>query len=138
MTYPSYMLDTNIASYIARDDKPAIRARMRSLVPGHICFSVLTKAELLHGLSRKPQATRLQENIFILLSKFDALAWDDAAAVAYATLRATLERRGKTIGIIDMLIAAHALSINAVLVTNDRDFRHVEGLTTEDWTLPPI
>ena len=98
-------------------------------------ISAIVLAELKHGVekSSRPDQNR------IALDKFCApltvLAFDDAAAGAYGRIRADLERDGQTIGAMDMLIAAHALAENAVLVTNnEREFRRVEGLAVENWT----
>jgi tRNA(fMet)-specific endonuclease VapC len=66
----------------------------------------------------------------------EVLPWDGTVAVRYGALRADLERQGRTLGAIDLLIAAHALTVQAVLVSNDRAFRQVEGLVLEDWTHP--
>jgi tRNA(fMet)-specific endonuclease VapC len=64
----------------------------------------------------------------------DVLPWDSEAAWQYAELRAAMERRGKPMGNLDMMIAAHALAAQAVLVTNDHVFRQVKQLKIEDWT----
>jgi tRNA(fMet)-specific endonuclease VapC len=136
MTNPLFMLDTNIASYITRNNKPIVKERARVVPRENLCVSVLTKAELLYGVARKPEATRIKGNVFEFLSEIDIVIWDDAAAEAYGHLRTKLERRGTPIDTMDVLIAAHALSIGATLVTNDKDFRHIDGLKTEDWTLP--
>jgi len=68
------------------------------------------------------------------LRRVDVLAWDNGAADTYGAMRAELERLGKTLGALDMMIGAHALSLGAVLVTNDRAFHSVPGLELEDWT----
>jgi tRNA(fMet)-specific endonuclease VapC len=64
----------------------------------------------------------------------EALPWDSKAAWHYADVRATLERHGKPMGNLDMMIAAHALAVDAILVTNDRTFRRLGKLKVEDWT----
>ena len=68
------------------------------------------------------------------LRRVDVLPWDSAVAERYGNVRADMERQGKTLAPLDSLIAAHALSVGAVLVTNDRAFAQVAGLHVEDWT----
>jgi len=130
-----YLLDTNICIEIIRGRSGAILNQLRQCGRGEVGLSAIALAELEHGVekSSRPDQNR------IALEKFCApltvLAFDDAAAAAYGRIRSDLERAGQTIGAMDMLIAAHALAENAVLVTNnEREFRRVEGLTVENWT----
>ena len=129
-----YMLDTNIASFLIRDKLSGLRKYTKSLPEATICISVITKAELLFGVARMPDAINLNPAVRIFLTQTDTLPWDDEAAEAYGTLRAFLQFRGIGIGPLDLLIAAHALSKKAILVTNDKTFRRIKNLETEDWT----
>ena len=81
-----------------------------------------------------PEARKLRVAVDELLAAIEVLAWNSASARRYATIRAELERRGKPLGALDLLIAAHAVQHDAVLVTNDRAFSAVSGLRLEDWT----
>jgi tRNA(fMet)-specific endonuclease VapC len=135
MPQSRFMLDTNTASFIIRRALPNVRKKFAAVAPSQICLSVITKAELLYGLARKPDAAQLKIAVHEFLLRSNILLWDDAAADMYGLLRAALEKKGKSIGIHDTMIAAHALAANAVLVTSDKAFRYVEGLATEDWTL---
>ena len=98
-----------------------------------ILISAVTEADLLFGAARKREAVRLKTAIDEFLLRVDSLPWDSNAARRYADLRATLEIGGIP-GNLDMMIAAHALAVEAVLVTNDRSFRGLKHLKIEDWT----
>jgi tRNA(fMet)-specific endonuclease VapC len=99
-----------------------------------LAISAVTEAELLFGAARKPEAVRLKVAVEEFLLRVEALAWDSKAARHYADVRATLGRQGKPMGNLDMMIAAHALAVEAILVTNDRSFRRLGKLKLEDWT----
>lgn len=128
-----YMLDTNIASYAIKGDLPAVRKHLLSIPISQVCISAVTKAELLYGVAKRPNAKDLKTAVDEFLLRIDSQAWDDESARHYALLRSSLERRGKALGNMDMMIAAHALSIKAVLVTADKAFNNVEQLKLENW-----
>lgn len=132
-----YLLDTNTASYIIKGKPPIVRERLREVPMASVCISAITQAELLLGIERKPDATKLHETVHEFLLRVEILPWDSDAAEAYARLRAHCERNGTPLGSMDMLIAAHAAATGAILVSNDGAFQHVKQfLTLEDWTLP--
>lgn len=133
MAVSRYMLDTNIASYIVRGPSPALAARLVAVPMSHLCVSSITEGELLYGLARKPGAINLQTAVREFLSRVEVLAWDSAAAARYGALRAALEAKGTPLGNLDALIAAHALAMDAILVTNDRAFARVPALVVENW-----
>ncbi len=131
------MLDTNIASHmIRREHRAAIMHHMQSIPLNRLCLSAITEAELRAGVARKPEAKRLARQVEAFLKNIETLPWDSDAADYYASMCAKLEKAGTPIGELDALIAAHALSMNALLVTSDKAFRHVKGLKTADWTKP--
>jgi tRNA(fMet)-specific endonuclease VapC len=132
-----YMIDTNTVSYIVRGRSAAARARLAGLRDDEVgCISVITEAEIRYGLARMPNAHVLRLAVEGFLSKIKILPWGGEEAIAYGNLRAKLESLGKTLGNLDMLIAAHAMSVGAVLVTNDKAFLHVDDLhATEDWAM---
>ena len=136
MAAPRYMLDTNMASYIIRGPGPVLAARLVAVPMAQLCVSCVTQGELLYGLARKPGATSLQTAVREFLMRLDVLAWDSAAATRYGALRAALEAEGTPLGNLDTLIAAHALSVEAVLVTNDQAFTRVPALVVENWVSP--
>jgi tRNA(fMet)-specific endonuclease VapC len=129
-----YMLDTNIVSGLMRGN-PEISKRIVAVPMASLCISSITLGELRFGLAKRPKAKRLHAAFDEFLLRVVSLPWDDAVASHYGRLRAELEENGKPLAAIDMLIAAHALEANAILVTNDNAFRQVVGLKTEDWTI---
>jgi tRNA(fMet)-specific endonuclease VapC len=124
-----WMLDTNTVSYIVRGKSPAARTKLNRLQGDEIaCISVITEAELRYGVSKQaPGSVRLAA-LNTLFDKLRILPWGSAEALVYGDLRAKLERAGKALGNLDMLIAAHAISANATLVTRDKAFVPVEDL----------
>ena len=131
---PRYLLDTNTASYIIKGNVPRVRERLLKVPMSHVLISAVTEAELLFEVARKREAVRLKTAIDEFLLRVDSRPWDTSAATRYADLRAALEIGGIPMGNMDMMIAAHALAIEAVLVTNDRSFRRLTHLKIEDWT----
>ena len=99
-----------------------------------LAISAVTEGELRFGAARLPRAARLHSLIEEFLLRVAILPWDSDAARQYGQLRATLEREGQPIGNLDVMIAAHALAVNAVLVTNDHAFVRIKKLKIEDWT----
>jgi tRNA(fMet)-specific endonuclease VapC len=132
MTY-SHMLDTNTVSMAARGDSPRIDGRLAGFGVNELCISVITEGEVLFGIAKSPNATRLARMMTVMLSRLAILPWTSDTAAEYGRLRAEMRRQGLALSPLDMLIAAHALSISATLVTTDRAFRHVPGLRVEDW-----
>jgi tRNA(fMet)-specific endonuclease VapC len=130
-----YMLDTNTATYILRGRSSAARLSMtESLVNGRVAISAVTQADILFGLENKPGASRLRVAVEAFLHGVEVLAWDTHAAVSYARLRTRLQRAGKTLAALDMLIAAHAQSAGAVLVTHDQAFSQASPMIdVVDW-----
>jgi tRNA(fMet)-specific endonuclease VapC len=130
-----YMLDTNTVSYIIKGKSPASRRKLAELRHGEIaCISAITEAEIQYGLAKSPNATLLRSAVEGFLAKIQILPWGREEAQAYGGLRADQEVAGKPLGNLDMLIAAHAISVGAVLVTNDRAFSHLPGLlATVKW-----
>lgn len=127
------MLDTNMVGHAVRCH-PNVEARIKQVSFDALCVSAIVEAELLFGLANAPQATRLAELVRRFLAQVQCLPWKSEVAVLYGDLRAGMQRSGKSLGAHDMLIAAHALSVKALLVTSDQAFRHVPGLEVEDWT----
>ncbi len=129
-----YLLDTNICIALIRQKPQALLKRLTSHEPGDVGISSITLAELFHGVekSARPEQNKSALEQFLLplvLSDFDL-----NAALAYGKIRAELESNGQPIGSMDMLIAAHAMSLNAVIVTNNvQEFQRVKGLVVEDW-----
>ena len=128
-----FMLDTNTVSHLLRGH-PGVLSRVVEVPMASLCVSAVTEAELLFGLATRPEAKRLHGVVREFLLRVDALPWDSAVAEHYGTVRAELERVGKILGPLDLLIAAHALVLDKILVTNDRAFGQINGLRLADWT----
>ena len=130
------MLDTNMASYVIKGNPPEVRKRLVMLPMESVCVSVVTQAELLYGLARKAHPAPLSNVVREFLIRVQVLPWDGDAATVYGDLRASCTASGITLGALDMMIAAHAVSTQSTLVTNDKAFSLVPGnlLTLQDWT----
>jgi len=131
-----YLLDTNTVSYSIKGNFPFVRERLLSIPLSEVGISVVTEAELRFGVARLPQAAKLGMVVEEFLLRVEVLVWDSAAAQQYARLRAALETNGEPMGNLDLMIAAQALAVGTVLVTNDRVFRRIKGLKIEDWSKP--
>lgn len=129
-----YLLDTNTVSYIIRGNRPRVRERLLRVAMAEVGISVITEAELLFGVARRPEATKLKTVVEEFLLRVEVLPWDSGAAQQYSRIRATLEGGGEPMGNLDLMIAAQALAADLVLVSSDAVFRRVKGLKIEDWT----
>lgn len=128
------MLDTNICIYILKNMPPQVKEQLK--VQNRVSISTVVYAELCFGIQRSPEHLQTQRNRQLLqfVSLLAVVPWDQAAAHHYAEIRADLQQRGMVIGNIDLLIAAHARSLNEVLVSNNlREFQRVVGLRLENW-----
>lgn len=129
-----YMLDTDTSSYIIKNRPESVRRRLAQVKPEQLCISIITYAELLYGVERSSSQQVNHEIVMDFVRRLLVQTWDEAAAEVYAKLRADLERVGQPIGGMDMQIAVHALSLQAILVTNNtRHFERVSGLVLENW-----
>ena len=129
-----YLLDTNIASYAIKGAEPEVRRRLAGVPTAQTGVSAVTEAELRYGVARRPGSPRLAEIVDAFLLRASVYPWDSAAAREYGLLRAALEGQGRAMGNLDMMIAAHAIALGAVLITHDRAFARIKQLKTEDWT----
>ena len=127
------LLDTNICIYIINKRPPEVLARFREYRLGEIGICSVVAAELAYGVA-KSRSARNRSALVMFLAPLEVLPFDEAAVWAYGELRASLEREGQPIGALDTMIAAHALSLEAPLVTNNtREFARVPGLRLENW-----
>jgi tRNA(fMet)-specific endonuclease VapC len=127
------LLDTNICIYVIKARPPEVLARFNAFEPGELAVSVITALELTVG-ARQASQTAYARRVDALLSRLEVLPLLPAVAEAYAGTRLDLQARGELIGPMDLLIAAHALSLGATLVTNnEREFRRVSGLAVQNW-----
>jgi len=130
---PRYLLDTNILSDLVRNPQGLIAQKIASAGEGSICTSIIVAGELRFG-ARKLGSKQLTTQLDTILSAIDILPLEEPADHRYAELRAHLEKHGTPIGPNDMLIAAHALMLDCVVVTaNEREFSRVPKLRVENW-----
>ena len=130
---PEYLLDTNILSDLIRNPHGVIAQRIADVGEKQVCTSIIVAAELRFGAAKRG-SRRLSRQLETVLGGMEALPLDAPADGTYATIRARLERAGRTIGANDLLIAAHALALDLTLVTdNQREFSRVPGLRIENW-----
>lgn len=132
----TYLLDTNICIYVIKRRPPQVLERFRKADISSIGISSITYSELMFGAAKslRPEQNRMALTQFV--APLEIVPYDDTAAQRYGDLRACLERQGTPIGSLDMLIAAHALALNCVLVTNnEKEFARVPGLKMENWAM---
>jgi tRNA(fMet)-specific endonuclease VapC len=127
------LLDTNICIYIINAKPPQVLAHFHRFRLGEVGISSVVAAELAYGVAKSASA-RNRSALEMFLAPLEIMPFDENAVWSYGTLRADLERLGQTIGALDTMIAAHALSLDATLVTNNqREFSRVTGLRLENW-----
>ena len=128
-------LDTNICSYILRRHPVDMVARFATLDRQELWLSAIVAAELRFEAS-KLGSSRFSAAVEALLVGFDVRPWPLEATHHYAQVRAALERTGQPIGGMDLMIAAHALAEDSVVITNNaREFHRVPGLALEEWAI---
>ncbi len=131
------MLDTNIVSDLVRHPQGPVMRHIVRVGPEAVCVSIITAAELRYGCARKG-SPKLLANVEAILGSIQILAFDVPADAEYGGIRADLEAAGKPIGPNDLLIAAHASVVGAVLVTaNSGEFSRIRVLQVENWLDPP-
>ena len=128
------MLDTNICIYVIKRRPVSVLQRFRFFPAGDIGISAITLAELEYGAAKSAQPKQNREALEAFVSPLEVAPFDRHATEAYGKIRAALEKRGRPIGALDLLIAAHALSLGVRVVTNnEREFKRVPGLRVENW-----
>lgn len=133
---PRYILDTDICSFVMKRSNGLLLTKLTSVPPADVCISVITKAELLYGVELSPRREQDAAAVSAFLRHVTVLDFDEDAAAHYASIRGSLKKRGEMIGANDLFIAAHARSLDLVLVTNNTaEFKRVDGLELENWTL---
>ena len=129
-----WMLDTNICIALIKQQPTKILRKLNTHAVGDVGISSITLAELEFGVAKSIQREKNRIALEEFVIPLDVAPFDAAAAQRYGLVRASLEQRGMPIGSLDTLIAGHALSLDAVLVTNNtKEFRRVTGLKLEDW-----
>lgn len=129
-----YMLDTNIGIYIMNRRPIEVINQFKQFDIGEIGVSTITVSELRYGAAKSKNREVNQQRVDAFLLPFEIMPYDEIAADSYGHIRWQLEKRGEMIGPLDLLIAAHAVSRDLVLITNnEREFKRVENLKLENW-----
>ena len=133
-----YMLDTNTCIYIIKRKPPEVFEHFRNIGISRVGVSSITLSELEYGAAKSAKPEQNQLALVQFVAPLEIMPYDDGAAHCYGELRAYLERKGRGIGALDMLISVHAVSAGCVLVTNNvREFIRVPNLTIENWVDMP-
>jgi tRNA(fMet)-specific endonuclease VapC len=128
------MLDTNICIAIIKQKPADILQKFGAYQVGDICISSVTLAELRYGVAKSQFQEKNQAALDEFILPLEVVGFDEAAALVYGALRASLEKQGTPIGALDTMIGAHALSLNLTLVTNNtKEFNRITGLKVIDW-----
>lgn len=118
---PLYLLDTNIVSALIRAKNQRLEKRFQSIPIAHVSVSSVVRAELMYELKSLPSSHPLHGEVRFFMKAMRVLPWDEACADRYAEVCYKLTSAGEPIGEFDMMIAAHALALDATLVTNNAD-----------------
>lgn len=130
------LLDTNICIYIIKQQPVTVLNRFLEYQVGDIGISSITLAELRYGVAKSTHREKNAKALDEFVIPLEVVSYDESAAHVYGDIRATLEKAGTPIGSMDMLIAAHAVSLGVPLVTNNtREFLRVPSLNIIDWTI---
>ena len=130
-----YMLDTNACIYLIKQKPPNVIRHFTSHAVGDIGISSITLAELRYGVSKSRQIEKNQQALDEFILALEIADFDEKAAHEYGAIRADLEKAGKPIGSMDMLIGAHAYAVGAILVTNNtKEFKRINHLKIVDWS----
>jgi len=128
------MLDTNICIYLIKEQPASVLDRFTAYPVGDIGVSVVTLAELEYGVAKSSRPARNRAALEQFVSPLEVAAFDRDATAVYGKVRTLLEKKGQPIGSMDLLIAAHAISLDVQLIThNVKEFGKVPGLRIEDW-----
>lgn len=129
-----YMLDTNICVYLIKHNPFQVRARFEKLQPGDVLLSSIVLAELMYGISKSRYKEHNLAALEMFLMPLEVMPFEEHATGIYGDIRVELERSGQMIGGNDLFIAAHALALNATLVSNNvKEFSRVPKLSLENW-----
>jgi len=129
------LLDTNICIYIIKQQPVSVLKRFLEYQIGDIGMSSITLSELRYGVAKSTHREKNAKALDEFIIPLELVSYDESAAHVYGDIRAALEKAGTSIGSMDMLIAAHAVSLGIPLVTNNtREFLRVPSLKIIDWT----
>ena len=128
-----YLLDTNVVSDLVRHPQGRTAAKIAALGEDAVATSIIVAAELRYGAAKKGSA-RLASQLETILGAIEVIPFEAPADTAHGNARVALEAAGTPIGGNDLLIAAQALALDMIVVTNnEREFGRVRGLKVENW-----
>jgi tRNA(fMet)-specific endonuclease VapC len=131
-----FLLDTNICIYLIKQNPAKVIKHFKSHAIGDIGISSITLAELRYGVSKSRHTDKNQQALDEFILPLEIADFDEKAALEYGSIRAELERAGKPIGSMDMLIGAHAYALGVTLVTNNtKEFNQIKNLKIADWSV---
>jgi len=131
-----YMLDKNICIYLIKQQPRQMIDKFQGIGPGEITISTVTVAEMMYGVGKSQHKEKNKAALESFLAPLEIVDFNFRAAQHYGVVRAYLEKKGKPIGAYDLMIAAHALSLGLVLVTNnEREFQRIPDLIVENWVI---
>jgi len=129
-----YLIDTNICIYIMNNHPPEVFEKFRNIGVGAIGISSITVSELYYGAYKSSKIKQNIKRVEEFLYPFEILPYDESASREYGKIRSYLEKNGQIIGPLDMLIAAHAISRNLTIITNNiKEFKRIKSLQVENW-----
>ena len=129
-----YMLDTNICIYVIKHKPEKVLRKLQTIHPEDVCISSVTYAELVCGVEKSAAVEKNRLALSMLLANMEILDFDVEAADCYGKIRADLEKKGRPIGPLDMMIAGHGQSLGYTVVTNNvKEFSRVNALRIENW-----
>ena len=129
-----YMLDTNICIYVIKHKPEKVLRKLQTIHPEDVCISSVTYAELVCGVEKSAAVEKNRLALSMLLANMEILDFDVEAADCYGKIRADLEKKGRPIGPLDMMIAGHGQSLGYTIVTNNvKEFSRVTALRIENW-----
>ena len=129
-----YMLDTNICIYLIKQRPREVIEKFQGTPLGEIVISTVTMAEMMYGVEKSQHKEKNRSALELFLAPLEIMVFDVKAAQNYGVIRAFLETKGTPIGAYDLMIAAHALSLGFILVTNnEREYTRIPGLLIENW-----
>lgn len=132
-----YLIDTNICIYIMNNHPHEVFERFRNIGVGAIGISSITVSELYYGACKSSKIKQNIKRVEEFLYPFEILPYDESASREYGKIRSYLEKNGQIIGPLDLLIAAHAISRNLTIITNNtKEFKRIESLQVENWVRP--
>jgi tRNA(fMet)-specific endonuclease VapC len=130
-----YLLDTNICNYIIKKSPARVLEKLTSIQVGDAGISSITLSELEYGVAKSSKPQQNRDALSAFLTPLEILSYDQSAATHYGAIRSYLEKKGILIGAMDLLIAAHAISLSLTMVTNNvREFKRVPDLQLENWS----